>query len=444
MNRNIKLIGNASLGIINSTVIVLPFMIFLKLGSIHTITTILPFVIFYTFRMTGVFFIRGIKTSLNSYTLLKLAIHMGYIGSLLGFLGFFIPKLEIIAGLLLGLSAAWLPMANTTINYYKQKKGLVEPKNFKVKLFILLLISSTLIFSNNYSYTIFFFIYSMMYFFSLLALKNTPQYESISHDLEDYSYKYLIIFIIFFILIFYLRSSRLLYNTLQFDYFIYGVIFLILCVFFIETFGHNKIQRRLPNNLSYLTMINGAIGNYLFLFISLYTAGYYGHDYLFTKFYFPYILGIAVTPKIISLLQNNPREKALVGITIGFIIILLTPFFSIGVLILNIFKGVLNKDLTNTYLHQANLPEDKRLWVKYSVQSIGSIMHQFILMIIGSLLVLKNQMSIKNFLFIISQKHPTLTSKTLMTNWNLVATSILLLSIIIYTLISKRRIYKTK
>ncbi|MBE9389949.1 hypothetical protein [Vagococcus salmoninarum] len=437
MKRTINLIGNASLNIINNTVIVFPFMVFLKLGSSHTVTSILPFVIFYTFRMTGVFFIRGIKTRLNSFTLLKLSIYIGVLGSISGVSGFFIPELEFIAALLLGLSAAWLPMSNTSINYYKKENDLISPKSSRFNLFILLLISSTLLFPNNYSYASFFVLYAIMYCFALSTLKNIKKYKVNSHDLEDYSYRYLVLFIVFFILLFYLRSSRLLYNTLQFDYFVYGVLFFIFSIFVIEIFKRNKIQRRISNNLSYLTMLNGAVGNYLFLFSSLYTAGYYGHNSLFTKFYFPYVLGIALAPIITDLLQIEIRKKSLIGITLGLMIILLTPFFSIGILTLSIFKGVLNTHLAETYLCHNNLPLDKRLWVKYTMQSMGSIMHQFILMLIGSFIVLENQTSIKNFLIITSQKHPTLVSKSLMTNWNFIATGILIIAIISYKIIFK-------
>lgn len=80
--------------------------------------------------MTGIFFISGIKTNLNSHTLLKLSIYIGLLGLTCGFLGFFTSQLEILAGLSLGLSTSWLPMANATINYYKQKNDLISPINF--------------------------------------------------------------------------------------------------------------------------------------------------------------------------------------------------------------------------------------------------------------------------------------------------------------------------
>lgn len=98
------------------------------MGSSHTVIAILPFVIFYTFRTTGIFFIRGIKTELNSYTLLKLAIYCGFLGSIFGLLGVVFPDLELVSGLFLGLSAAWLPMANNTIKRYRVENDIVGSK----------------------------------------------------------------------------------------------------------------------------------------------------------------------------------------------------------------------------------------------------------------------------------------------------------------------------
>ena len=92
------------------------------------------------------------------------------------------------------------------------------------------------------------------------------------------------------------------------------------------------------------------------------------------------------------------------------------------------------------YRHQDGLPKDKRIWVKYTIQSMGSILHQFVLMIIGSLLVLDNQSSVKTFFVMTSQKIPTVESRTLMINWNGIATGILLIGLIGYGLFSTIRI----
>lgn len=434
MKLNFETIGNTMLNIISSTVVVLPFMIFLKWGSDHTFISILPFVIFYTFRTTGIFFIRGIKTKLNSYTLLKLAVYCGILGSIFGLLGVLCPQLTFIAGFFLGLSAAWLPMAKNTIQHYRLENTLTVSPSIGIMLLFFTLIGIVLMLPGNDSFVIFFVLYGIMYFLILPTFADLEGYEVTTHDLEGYSYRYLILFFVFFVLIFLLRSSRLLLNTMQFDYFVYGVFFFALCTLLFSIFSRSKPHRQVPRSLNYLTVLNGALGNYLFLFSSLYAAGFYGHSQLFTKFYLPYTIGIVVGPRINHVLDTRVEPIALVGILSGLIMILFTPLFEIGILVLSIFKSIFNSWLTNIYRYQDYLPKDKRLWVKYTVQGIGSIIHQFILMIIGSLLIFKNQSSIKRFFMVTSQKHPTATSKSLMENWNSIATGILLVAIIIYSI----------
>lgn len=434
MKRNIQSIGNTMLSIISSTVVVLPFMIFLKWGSSHTVVAVLPFVIFYTFRTTGIFFIRGIRTKINSYILLKLAIYCGLLGSLFGLVGVSFLELELVSGLFLGLSAAWLPMANNTINYYKFENHLTDSKNMGITVLSLTFLGIVLLLPNNYSFVLFFVIYGLMYSLALSSLINIKNYEVQVHDLEDYSYRYLILFLFLFALVFLLRSSRLLLSTLQFDYFVYGTFLLVLCTLILSMFSHHRPQRRVPSDLSYLTILNGALGNYLFLFSSLYAAGYYGHNQLFARFYLPYVLGIVIAPIIGGLVGKESKKNSLIGMTVGLILVLITPFFTSSVLILSTFKSVFNGWLTEIYRHQDELPKDKRIWVKYTIQSMGSIAHQFVLMIIGSLLVMGNQSSVKTFFVMTSQKIPTVESRTLMTNWNGIATGILLIGLIVYGL----------
>lgn len=434
MKRNIQSIGNTMLSIISSTVVVLPFMIFLKWGSSHTVVAVLPFVIFYTFRTTGIFFIRGIRTQINSYILLKLAIYCGLLGSLFGLVGVSFLELELVSGLFLGLSAAWLPMANNTINYYKFENHLTDSKNMGITVLSLTFLGIVLLLPNNYSFVLFFVIYGLMYSLALSSLINIKNYEVQVHDLEDYSYRYLILFLFLFALVFLLRSSRLLLSTLQFDYFVYGTFLLVLCMLILSMFSHHRPQRRVPSDLSYLTILNGALGNYLFLFSSLYAAGYYGHNQLFARFYLPYVLGIVIAPIIGGLVGKRNKKISLIGMTVGLILVLITPFFTSSVLILSTFKSVFNGWLTEIYRHQDELPKDKRIWVKYTIQNMGSIAHQFVLMIIGSLLVMGNQSSVKTFFVMTSQKIPTVESRTLMTNWNGIATGILLIGLIVYGL----------
>ena len=432
MKTQLNQIGKSALSIINSTIIVLPFMIFIQIANQHTFISVLPFVLFYTFRMTGIFLIRGIKTSFNSYTLLHFSLYCGSLGCLLGVLGTLYFPLYIISGILLGLSAAWLPMSNTSVTYFLKKNNRLTKTHLPLLLGMFLLIGCSLFFPAPFKYLGFFLLYGILYLFSFRNLSQLTDYEVDIHDLEGISYKYLVLFFSFFSLIFFLRASRLLFNHVEFDYFIYGFFFLNILYTIATSIFKDKIHRKISADLTYLTYINGAVGNYLFLFCSLYAAGYYGHKQLFLQFYLPYVFGIILAAKIRPLLGHYVKQYALLGILFGLITIVFTPFFPIGVLLTSTFKGALNAWITAQYEEIETVSEDKRIWVKYSLQNIGSILHQFLLMLLGSFIILDKGLSLKSFFVITSTPVQTLKSMQLMTSWNVIATSLIILIILIY------------
>ena len=438
MKKFFQLMGNSTLLITSNTIIVVPFMLFIQLSDGVNFLTILPFILFYIFRMTGLFFIRGIKTSLNSHSLLKLSLLCGIIGCFFSILGSLFFPMYILAGIFLGLSGAWLPPSNTSMNLYLKKHNQKPKGNLSVSLGLVLLLGSTMLVPQPYRYAVIFFVYGAMYVFALYTVKQLPDYKIHSHDLEEASYRYLILFAIFFILLFFLRSSRLLLNSAEFDYFVYGVFFLAIITMIVTLFLKNRIHRKVPNPLLYLTIINGAVGNYLFLFSSLYANGYYGKESLPLKVYLPYVLGMIFAPKMKKLLLKNLRLYSLIGISMGLLLVVGTPLFSIGIFVTSLFKSVLNSWLTGQYGEASYLPTDKRIWVKFTIQNIGSIGHQFFMMILASVIVRNDGLPVKIFFIMTSREKPTLDSINVMTSWNHIATTIVLLSIVMYTVIFLR------
>jgi hypothetical protein len=237
-----------------------------------------------------------------------------FIGCLLGFLGSFYFPFYTLAGIFLGVSAAWLPMSNTSVNYYlKNTNQLIKGKTL-ISLLLFLALGFSFVFPPSLKYPLFFVFYGIVYLLSFQLVGNLDNYKVDPNDLEKASYKYLILFALFFVCLILLRSSRLLANSLEFDYFIFGFFFLVTLYIVAINFFKNKIQRNIPRKLSYLTAINGAVGNYLFLFCSLYVAGFYGHQHLFLQFYLPYVLGIVFASKVKNLLGNNVKTYSLIGI----------------------------------------------------------------------------------------------------------------------------------
>ncbi|MBE4726726.1 hypothetical protein [Leuconostoc citreum] len=444
MKKYILTIGNSGLNVISSTVIVLPFMFFLRISGTHTVLSVLPFVIFYTLRTTGIFLIRGIKTRLNSASLLKVSLYVGTLGSMFGIIGNFFPEFYMISAFFLGLSAAWLPTANTSINFLNIKSHLLLAKNKYFTVLTLILIGYILFVPSKNSFIIFFVFYTFLYLIAIMTISTINQYAVDSHDLESYSYRYLGLFVVFFVLIFSLRSSRLMNNIMQFDYFIWGSLLLAIILIVSKLFFHRLPQRRVPNVLSYIAIINGALGNYLFLFASLYVAGYYGHDDLFIRFYIPYVVGIFIAPIINKVLVKNNHHTIFTMILVGLSMMFLRPLFSLGILVLSTTKGCLNSKLNHFYVQQNNLPSDKRIWVKNTIQSTGSIIYQFIIMITGSLIVTDHNHSIKELLTVTSKGIPSSYSRELMINWNDVTTTILLIMVIGYYCFLLHNKYQSK
>ncbi|KKW73475.1 hypothetical protein [Lactococcus cremoris] len=89
MTQQLDSLGKSALLILSNTIIVLPFMIFIQIAKGTSLLALLPFLLFYTFRMTGIFFIRGIKTRINSYSLLKISLYAGLLVAYLDFLVLF-------------------------------------------------------------------------------------------------------------------------------------------------------------------------------------------------------------------------------------------------------------------------------------------------------------------------------------------------------------------
>ncbi|MGM0238307.1 MULTISPECIES: hypothetical protein [Enterococcus] len=444
MRRNLNLIGQCALSIISTTIIIIPFMLFIQLSNGSNWSTILPFILFYIFRMTGIFFIRGIKTTLNSYSLLKISLISGLLGCIFSVLGSTYFPMYILGGFFLGLSGAWLPPSNTSLNIYLKKQNEKQKSSNIISLIMIAILGITMFSPINFRYSLCFSFYGLLYIISLYMVYQYSGYKIASHDLEESKYSYLVLFFSFLFLLFLLRSSRLMLNSEEFDYFIYGYIFLIILGVIRLFIFKSHEEKRLPRSLSFLTIINGSLGNYLFLFCSLYASGYYGREAVAFKVYLPYVLGMFLSTSTKKFIFKNMKNYSLLGVIVGLVTILATPFFSLGIFLISLFKSILNSWLTIQYSETESLPMDKRIWVKYTIQNIGSISHQFILMILASVILTSDKKTVKEFFIYSSRAVSTHNSMVIMQSWNHIATALILLLVAMYYLIILKIQYSTK
>ena len=138
-----------------------------------------------------------------------------------------------------------------------------------------------------------------------------------------------------------LRSGRLLTNAVEFDYAIVGACcFFVVAVLFVSHYGKRGAYKvSLEMNLA--TLINGIVGNYLFLFGSIYVAGVYGRAHMGIYLYLPYVLGMIFAMIAASKTKQWSNNIPMIGLAGSLGILLLTSWTILG-LFLEFFKSTLN------------------------------------------------------------------------------------------------------
>ncbi|MEQ7179019.1 hypothetical protein [Enterococcus thailandicus] len=383
--------------ILSNTVIFIPYLLFLSLNNGYNWATVLPFTLFYTFRMTGLFLIRGIHAGLDSYTLLMISLLVGGAGSLLGLFGLLSFPLFYLSAICLGLSAAWLVPANVTVNFHEKQQGFI---NIKGKKYIYALIMLALLYEAvrlpmplQLAATLGF--YTLLYVMAYHTVKHYPRYELDFKDVQRnlIEKKELILFFGFFISLFLLRTARLLMDTVLFDVALFSILLLyILITFYLS---RKKQTWVLPSWLNLLTFLDGMLGNFLFLFGTFYLGIIAGFNQLATTLYFPYIVGL-ILAKIVGpvVTKKLPEGHSIASYCLGLLVsfgVLFSPnAFSIGILLLSLVHTLLGSHLNRLYEQLEEISPDQRLIVKYTTQNKGSLTHQFFLM--GVLLFLTKQL----------------------------------------------------
>lgn len=379
--------------VLSNTVILVPYLLFIGLSDGESWLKILPFVLFYTFRMTGIFLIRGLNVGLDSFRLLMVSFFLGGAGSLLGILGSAYFPLYILSGILMGLSAAWLQPANITVNFHEKQQGFVNMKqaNYLFALVLLVLLFWGMSFPREVQINVMFSLYAYFYLMAVVTVKGYPDYP-IKNDQDNthlISRKELIVFSIFFVLLLLLRSGRLLFSLNDLDIAIVG--FSVIFIISIILLGGAHKKWRLPIWLNLLTFINGMIGNFLFLFGSLYVGAVYGFSQVATHLYMPYALGVILamfgTQKVTGLFPKQQELPVLMGgLCIGFMLLMIPDMAVVPWLVISFFRSGTSSWLNNYYYKKVNVPVDQRLLVKFTTQNKGSLTHQFLLMTLMLLL----------------------------------------------------------
>ena len=372
--------------LLSNTIIVIPYLLFLGLNDGKSWRTILPFTLFYTLRMTGIFLIRSIRLGLDSYTLLIGALLMGGVGAFSGILGVYYFPFFYLSGSLLGLSASWLVPTNRTVNLHEKNLGFTNMTRKKLPFALLLLLLLLLVmdWSGSSKLIAAFGLYTMFYIMAYHTVTHYPRYSIDFKQMNSklIAFKELSFFLLFFLLLFLLRNARLLVNIQLLDWAIYGFFALFLgAVFYL---GRGKKRWKLPLWLNLLTLLNGMLGNFVFLFGALYLGSLYGTASLTRYLYLPYLAGMILSmflgKRVLRLFTLGAIPILLSGLTLSLVILLVPHGFIFGLFLLSFWQSLTGNWLNERYAIEPSLHPDQRLIAKFTTQNKGSVLHQFMMM----------------------------------------------------------------
>ncbi|MGO3603372.1 MAG: hypothetical protein ACTIOK_08150 [Enterococcus malodoratus] len=371
--------------VLSNTMIVIPYLLFMHLIDPRMSVTVLPFVLFYTFRVTGIFLIRGLYRSIDQYTLLMVALLVGGIGSFLTLMGALNFTFYLFGSLFLGVSAAWLPPANTSVNLFEKSKGFqsMSSRRYLVALIVLLPLFFGTMIALPLQAVIVPSIVTLYFVCAYHTVKHYPHYEMDFKELTKhvFSFSELTWFILFFIALFLLRSGRLLFDESMLN----GAIILFSGIFMFAVVIVHQVKDRwkLPLWQNALTFLNGMLGNFIFLFGAFYVAVYKGAASQGLYLFLPYLLGVigslVLAGKVRRSFKNDLMVQ-LIGLTVGLLLLSVRVLFPLAIFVLTFFQKGTSSWLNRLYYQTESIDKQQRITAKYSTSNKGSITHQFILM----------------------------------------------------------------
>lgn len=374
--------SHTALLIISNTITIIPYLYFLSLSKEQSLSAALAFALFYTFRMTGVFFLQTL-TALFAPSLLAASVLIGGAGALVGILSTWWSVALLPAAGLLGISASWLPPADLMV---RQKAKLTEQplkNDWKEALFFLFVLLFALRLPDDLQGVGLFGSYFALF---VLAAKSSQTFNNLPKrplmQRNQLFNKQFLLYFFFFLLLFGLRSARLIKSNALFEWAITG--FLFLFALLLITLTKRSRSWKQPLHLNVLTFIRGVIGNFLFLFGSVYVTGRLGAQALSTHVYLPYALGLFgamfLGGKLAHRLEKQLVPTYLLGLMAGVLLFSSDTLIPISLFVISFFNAGLNQWLTKQYLTAKPEAIEQQSLAKYATQSKGSLVHQFLLM----------------------------------------------------------------
>jgi len=210
--------------------------------------------------------------------------------------------------------------------------------------------------------------------------------------------KQFLLYFFFFLLLFGLRSARLIKSNALFEWAITG--FLFLFALLLITLTKRSRSWKQPLHLNVLTFIRGVIGNFLFLFGSVYVTGRFGAQALSTHVYLPYALGffgaMFLGGKLAHRLEKQLIPTYLLGLMAGVLLFSSDTLIPISLFVISFFNAGLNQWLTKQYLTAKPEAIEQRSFDSYEIPPIHLLANTVILQSSPILLALKSFGSLRS------------------------------------------------
>ena len=247
---------------------------------------------------------------------------------------------------LLGISASWLPPADLMV---RQKAKLTEQplkNDWKEALFYLLVLLFALRLPDDLQGIGLFGSYFALF---VLAAKSSQTFNNLPKrplmQRNQLFNKQFLLYFFFFLLLFGLRAARLIKSNALFEWAITG--FLFLFALLLITLTKRSRWWKQPLHLNVLTFIRGVIGNFLFLFGSVYVTGRFGAQALSTHVYLPYALGLFgamfLGGKLAHRLEKQLVPTYLLGLMAGVLLFSSDTLIPISLFVISFFNAGLNQ-----------------------------------------------------------------------------------------------------
>lgn len=343
---------------------------------------ILPLVLFYCFKTTILFIVRIRK--INSYQILLFSIWVGIAGSMTGFLSENNFILQLMTGILLGISSGLMTPAFTTVSLHQkfQTDHPVPSPNMIITIIYASVLLYTFFKIASFSLTGTFvllginlaLLYFVIQIYDTYVLQDETPYPSYS------VYESILLFSLGFFTIFIIKSAK----KLGFGEFLLPMLLLfsIISFFYLLYLARVKPDRKFDRCSTILIIYKGMLTNFIFVFCTFFMLLYKGKN-AFYLVYIIYLIAVLIGPMLIKILkQKIPLENdglLLIGLSVGYVCLVFDLTFYLGVFITSLFAIFMNQDLTKFAYQLKGLPVDSRIMAKFRLNNIGSIIHQVLM-----------------------------------------------------------------